>query len=105
MHKSMKCSLSLLVLFTTNLAVAQFSSGFPERPITLADLEMKSYPKDTLAHAVVLSEFGLAYIDDEGDNNLLLDYEIKIKILSKEGVDEANFKIPLRKGDTGKEKF
>jgi transglutaminase-like putative cysteine protease len=95
----------LLFLFAccASSAWAQFNNGFPFGRITYDDLLMKSYPNDTSAYAVVLDEFGEAYIDNVGENNLLLEYHVKIKILSKQGLDKANFEIALRKGETGKE--
>jgi hypothetical protein len=92
-------------LAIANALFAQFSTGFPERSIKYSDLEIKQYSQDTAAHAVVLNEFGMAYIDEHHDNKLILEYQVKIKILTKEGVDHGNFKIPLRRGETGKEKM
>lgn len=58
---------------------------------------MKSYPKDTSANALVLNEFGEAYISEQGDNHLILEYHIKIKILKSQGLSEGDFSIPLYK--------
>ncbi|HOX83308.1 MAG TPA: hypothetical protein PLJ60_07320 [Chryseolinea sp.] len=76
--------------------------GFPFGEVAHRELDIKSYDKDTSAVALVLNEFGEAYIDNSNDNNLLLEYHIKIKILKKAGTDQANFEIPLRKSN-GKE--
>lgn len=98
-------SLLLMLLFqllphSTN---AQYSNGFGVGQITYEELELKRLGTDTSAYAVVLDEFGEAYIDNGGENNLLLEYHVKIKILSKQGLDQANFLVQLRKGERGKE--
>ena len=66
------------LLFCSFISFGQYDNGFPFGKISYAEVEMKSYPKDTAANAVVLNEFGEAYIDSDGDNNLLLEYHIKI---------------------------
>jgi len=96
--------LSILILCTIP-AFAQFKNGFSFGGITYEELGMKTYSRDTGAHSVVLNEFGEAYIDNDGENNLLLEYHVRIKILSKQGLDQANFEISLRKGERGKEKI
>jgi hypothetical protein len=63
----------------------------------LSELDLTRYPADTTAAAVVLDEFGEAYVDNGGDNNILLEYHVKIKVLKKDGLSEANFSIPLYK--------
>jgi hypothetical protein len=72
---------------------------FPMGQITLPELDMKVYEKDTAAGAVVLREFGEAYISDDGDNNLIFEYHAKIKILKRSGFEKADFSIPLYKGE------
>jgi transglutaminase-like putative cysteine protease len=95
--------LSLLLLFTCSIGLmAQRDNGFPGGA-TYSELEMNSYPADTSANAVVLNEFGEAYIDSDGDNNLLLEYHVKIKILKKPGVEQANFIINLYKDGSQKQ--
>lgn len=85
------------VLASTTKLTAQFSHGFPYGKSLLSELDMKRYGPDTSAVAVVLDEFGEAYVDNGGDNNILLEYHVKIKVLKKEGLSEANFSIPLYK--------
>jgi hypothetical protein len=87
-----------------SLASAQYEDhGFPYGKVTHADLDMKVYEKDTAAAAVVLDEFGEAFMDNENAHNLVFRYHAKIKILKKEGLDYANFVIYLYKNSTGKE--
>jgi hypothetical protein len=94
--------LQILICFASS-SFAQFRNSFPFGGITAEEVEMKSYEKDTSAHAVVLNEFGEAYIDSDGENNLLLEYHVKMKILTKQGLDQANFEINLQKGERGKQ--
>lgn len=87
----------LLLLLWPAIVVGQRNEGFEFGKISQADLSVNTYDKDTSAMAVVLGEFGEAYIDNDDDHNLLLEYHIKIKILKKGGVEKANFAIPLYK--------
>jgi len=98
-----KRKLSILFLLCPLLASAQYDHGFGVGKITHEELALKQSGIDTASYARVLDEFGEAYIDNDGENNLLLEYHVKIKILSKQGLDQANFLVQLRKGDRGKE--
>ena len=69
---------------------------FPYGRVTYADLNTQ-YPQDTSASVVIIQEFGRAEIDNENDHNLLFTYHVKFKVLKKEGLDEANIEIELRK--------
>jgi hypothetical protein len=90
-------------LTSSILTSAQNNNGFPLGNVTVEQLQMKVYPKDSSANAVLLDEFGEAYIDNGGDNNLILEYKAKFKILSKTGLEEANFRIPLYKNGSRKQ--
>ncbi len=79
--------------------------GFPFGQVTYRELGIKVYDKDTSAIAVVLNEFGEAYIDNGDNNNLLFEYHAKIKILKKAGTAQANFEIPLQKSNGREEKI
>ena len=98
-------------LFTLTLVFSLYSlcNGQEERfklgQTTYRELDMKRYDKDTAAVAVVLEEFGKAYIDDQNDHNILLDYYVKIKILKGAGVSYADYVIPLRKSEKRAEKI
>lgn len=82
--------LCFLVLFFS--AKAQ-ENGFAFGQISLPDLQMKVYPRDSTAHAVVLQEFGESRIGNENDFNLLHDYHIKIKILSSQVLNRLIFRF------------
>lgn len=95
----------LLILGSpVNTTFAQ-NSGFDFGKITYAELDMNAYPPDTTAGAVVLKEFGEAYISNDDDNNLIFEYHVKIKILKRSGFEEANFSIPLYKDGTREEQW
>jgi len=93
----MRFCLILLLSFKCILAVAQ-DHGFPFGQVTYRELDIKTYEKDTSAAAVILDEFGEAYIDNAGNHDLLFIYHTKIKILKQSGVEKATFEIPLFKG-------
>ncbi len=96
MLPDMRKILTLLLLALPLLSVAQYNS-FPYGRITYAELNMRVYDRDTSARAVVLEEFGEAYIDNGGNHNLIFEHHFKIKILKKSGLDLSNFSIPLIK--------
>lgn len=70
--------------------------GFKFGQATYAELNQHTYALDTGASAIVLNEFGEAYIDGN-DFQLNFEYHVKIKILKTEGLDKGNFEIALRK--------
>lgn len=66
---------------------------------------MATYDKDTTAAAIVLNEFGEAFIDNDNDHNLILQYHVKIKILKKAGLEQGTIEIPLYKQDGREERL
>lgn len=93
--------LRLVFLLFTGTCWAQ-TDHFPAGQVTLAELDMKTYDRDTTAGAVILREFGEAYISDDGDNDLFFEYHVKIKILKRSGFEKADFAVPLYKGEGGR---
>ena len=91
----MKNPLLFILLIPFSL-VAQ-DNGFPFGAVTRDELEMRVYDKDTTAVALVLDEFGEAFINQE--NLLVFEYHVKTKILRKKGLEQANITIPLFKYD------
>lgn len=73
--------------------------------VTEADLHGTTYSKDSTANAFFIYEKGYSRFEDEGDYNLLTDYEAKIKILNHEGFDQANIVIKLYKNDKKEEEI
>src|SRR5476649_2575815 len=98
-----KVILAFLVLMgLCGLAAAQ---DFPYGNVTQEEIDMKTYPKDPSAHAVVLQEFGKSRIDVANDDELKLAYEyhVKIKILDSKGFDEATTELKLRNNNDNTE--
>lgn len=95
--------IALITLLFTFFSITAFAQeyGFPFGKTLLDELTMTTYERDTSASAVVLNEFGNAYISS-GTYNLVFNYHVKIKILKKDGLSRADFAIPLYKSTTGK---
>ncbi|QHI34803.1 hypothetical protein IMCC3317_01470 [Kordia antarctica] len=92
-----------IYLFFTFLCTAmcygQNSMNEKFNKISPDELNMTVYDKDTTAHAVVLEEYGENYFDVINDRiRLIKHYYAKIKILDKQGIEEANIEIPFYKG-------
>lgn len=80
-----------LLFLTLNAVCQDFNRG----TVTLDDLMMSRYEKDTGAAAVVLKEFGHGAIRNGGDYDLVFKYFVRIKILNKNGLSQSNIEIPL----------
>lgn len=93
----------LIALLLTSLSIAAVAQqyGFPFGKTLFDELTMTTYERDTSASAVVLNEFGNAYIESE-NYNLIFNYHVKIKILKKDGLSQADIAIPLYKSASGK---
>ena len=88
----------LILAFTTQILIGQ-NAPIKFGDISLEDLKMVTYLKDTSASAVVLADYGessLVYNQSEGFR-LLFERITRIKILTKDGLDYASFGIPLYK--------
>jgi hypothetical protein len=70
--------------------------------VTLEEVKMSQYPLDSSATAVVLYDFGESYVKYAQNLGFFLEYErlTRIKILTRDGYDHANFEIPLYTGST-----
>ncbi len=81
------------------LSIVSYSQKSPIKfgDIPLEDLKMAVYEKDSSASAVVLADFGESIISYSQGNGfqLIFDRIRRIKILTKEGLEYANFSIPL----------
>ena len=92
----------LLLLFSlsfSHLIFAQKPLPIEYGKISMEDLRMKTYAKDSSAEAVVLCDYG-DYSYSFGDNYPYVIYKrhVRIKILKKSGFDRANVKIGYRVG-------
>lgn len=95
----MKSIFVFLICFVPAVGFAQ-QKDFKFGAVTIPELTMTKYEKDTSAVAVVLDEFGEAYVASYHPFNLVYEYHTRIKILKKAGLDRADFIIPLRKFDS-----
>ena len=86
------------VVFSIAISSAQ---DFPYGKVTPGDVAMTQYPRDTGAAAVVLKEFGEAYISTGERYSLIFKYHARIKILNKNGLSQSDIEIPLDKDGSG----
>src|SRR6185295_10456588 len=98
----MKVLVTSVFLFVSFLSLSQ-GDDLAIGKVLWTDMDMKSYPRDTSAAAVVLNEIGSAYISHDNDQGLIFQRYVKIKILKRSGFDQANFQVVLHKQDNLKE--
>lgn len=80
-------------------------SPFKFGDIPKEDLTMSIYDKDSSAVAVVLFDFGKAYIGFNASGAVLtFERHVRIKILSKDGLSWADASIPLYKSGSNEER-
>ena len=93
---------TLIIFFLLILTKAAFSqeNGFPYGQVSIEQLQATGYARDSSASAIVLREFGEAYISSADNRGLIFEHHYLIKILKTEGLTKANISIPLRKVDT-----
>lgn len=99
-----KFYLRYLLLFLPYVFLAQ---EFKTENLTpsKADLEIQVYHQDTTANAFYIQEKGFSEFDRNRDYNIVFNYSAQIKILNKNGFDEATIEIPLGKNEDSKEKI
>ncbi|QJD94820.1 DUF3857 domain-containing protein [Mucilaginibacter robiniae] len=89
----------LLVFFLILFSVVTQADDFPYGTYKMEDMEMKSYPKSTNAHAVVLQEYGKTWVSSNEQVRLIHEYHVKIKIFDSKAFDQGNVEIVLNKSD------
>jgi len=85
-----------IICFLFCCAQVALAQDFTYGDVSRDELEMKSYPKDISAHAVVLQEFGnakIAVVTGE-DIRMVFEYHVKIKILDNKGFEKGTVTIP-----------
>ncbi len=94
------------------LILSCFSSFAQKSPIKfgeipMEDMKMTIYDKDSSANALVLTDYGIAYITVTSGGDAVLNFErhTRIKILKKEGLDLANSSILLYHSGSAEEKM
>jgi hypothetical protein len=98
--------LSAQVEKTQTYQSQQFDVGivrdFPMSEYDHAAFNMTSYPKDPSAHAVVLKEFGKAWITSNGNSSgLMFEYHVKIKLFDEQALKRGHVEIPYYIQDNG----
>lgn len=68
-----------------------------------AELNMKTYDKDTSAAAIVLSDVGFSYFSYNTGFKVIYERHTRVKVLKKSGYDVANIVIPYIQQPGGKE--
>lgn len=94
----------LITLLFSKFLVAQSQFNTENLTTTRADLELNEFKQDTTANAIVLYEYGDAEIHKK-TFNLVLDYKKKVKILNRNGFDQANIEVYLYNSDRKSEKI
>jgi hypothetical protein len=86
------CYLFLILFFIPAILFSQkYKIKYGKIPIK--DLQMKEFPPDSNAAAIILADIGEVIF--EGEFNIVYTHYRRIKILSKTGYDWANAKIPF----------
>ncbi|ASU34456.1 DUF3857 domain-containing protein [Mucilaginibacter xinganensis] len=89
--------ITLILIFSCCILSAQ---DFPYGTISIQEMNMKNYAKDTSAHAVVLQEFGKSSINIGSDDHikLMYEYHVKIKIFDSKAFEKGTIQIPVYNG-------
>ncbi|PWG82070.1 DUF3857 domain-containing protein [Pararcticibacter amylolyticus] len=88
---------AILLLSVTSVTAQE--TDFPFGKPTQAEFELKRYDKDTTANAVVLREFGTAYVSTNVDISVVFEHHVRIKIFNEKGFKNGTVSIVLHKND------
>src|SRR5687768_7377873 len=99
-----KFFLNAFLILIVSVSIQAQDFGFPFGG-TYKDLDFTPMERDSSAEAIVLQEFGEAYVDNGGHNNIIFEYHTRIKIFSKPGLKYADVEIPMYKGETSREQI
>lgn len=91
----MKQTIIILICLLSFQAFSQKKKSTKIGNVSIDELNMNIYSKDTTANAVVLYEHANYYLDEDKDYKKTTDFYFKIKILKKEGAEKATVKIPF----------
>ncbi len=97
-----KGSLTLFLLINL-FCYSQENYNSESYRVTLNDIKSTTFKKDTTANALVIYERGNSYVDKH-EFDLRTEVQHKIKILNKEGFDNANITVYLYNNDRRSEK-
>ncbi|PKQ60877.1 hypothetical protein BZG02_17935 [Labilibaculum filiforme] len=110
MNNLMKITFSLF-LFIAAINNSKADNGrIKFGKVSMEELAMTTYDKDTSAVAVILYDSGSSYfetqfINESSDFVIKFERHVRIKILKPEGFNYATFKIPLYHSTDGEEKM
>lgn len=102
----MKPILTIYVLISMPLVTMAQNLPIKFGDVPMEQLTMKRYDPDTSAAAVILADYGESSIEYDQTIGFTLQFErlTRIKILTKDGLDWANFNIPLYHDGSSDEK-
>ncbi|HYG01213.1 MAG TPA: transglutaminase domain-containing protein [Chryseosolibacter sp.] len=102
----MKALLAILFTLLPQFIFAQ-KDPFKFGDVSFDEVKMKVYDRDSSASAVVLFDFGTSQISYNQTTgfSLLFERKIRVKILTKDGLDQANFEIPVYSSGGSEEKI
>ena len=96
---------TILCVLSTIFSLSLFAQDAPIKfgKIEMADLQMKVYPKDTAAEAVILCDYGQSYHQYNSTVGLQMIYERhrRIKIFKKSGYEWATHSIATSNSKSG----
>jgi hypothetical protein len=88
--------LLLTLVGSSSTLYSQSSSGdFPFGKVSMEEMTMKSYSRDTSATAVVLKEYGYAWISAE--YKVILERHVKMKVFTEAGKDNVDVILYLHR--------
>jgi hypothetical protein len=99
----MRIFFCLLLVFVGTFCHAQLEGDFEFGKTGPKDFSMTNYDKDSSANALVLKEFGKAQIEIDDRSEVIFYHHVRIKILNKNGFDQANITIRLQKYERERE--
>lgn len=85
--------LSFLLCVSLSNSFAQMEPPMKWGEIPMADLQMKSFPKDTNATALILGDYGESFFDD--NLNIVYKRHLRVKILTSRGYEWATHSVTL----------
>lgn len=104
----MKTQLAAVILTLLCLSAQAQKAPFKFGNVPIEDLKMTRYEKDSAASAVILGDYGISsiiYTQSSGDWTVKFERVQRIKILTQDGYDQANFEIPLYHSGVDNEKL
>ncbi len=101
----LRSSILIILCLTLNLSLRAQDEKPKFGKVSMADLKMTRYDKDTSAEAVILSDLGQTYFDYDQTTGFVMIHDrfLRIKIITKDGYPFAYQSIPLHKNKNEEE--